>query len=148
MAQHKEGKGSGKFVLGAALGAAVGAITALLTAPKSGKETREDLKNKATEMSHEAMRQLRKLEGELNKRISDAKRLVGKLEGNARTEVESLITRAERMRDRAMKMAEDIKNDTKKQLDEKFMSDAKAVLDDLQDIKQHVSDRAKKEAKK
>jgi gas vesicle protein len=147
MAQHKE-KSGGKFILGAALGAAVGAVAALLTAPKSGKETREDIKTKATEMSHEAMRQLRKLEGELNKRISDAKRLVGKLEGDARTEVEALITRAERTRDRAMKMAEDIKNDTKKQLDEKFMDDAKGILTDLQDVKERISERVKKETKK
>ena len=37
----------GKFVLGAAIGAAAGVVAGLLTAPKSGKETRADLKKKA-----------------------------------------------------------------------------------------------------
>lgn len=36
----------GKFALGALIGGAIGAVAALLTAPKSGKETREDLKKK------------------------------------------------------------------------------------------------------
>ena len=39
------GKGAGKFVAGVAVGAAVGAGLGVLFAPKSGKETREDLKN-------------------------------------------------------------------------------------------------------
>jgi len=45
----KGSKGTGKFVLGAAIGAAVGAIAGILTAPKSGKETRTDIKEKACE---------------------------------------------------------------------------------------------------
>lgn len=36
---------AGAAVVGAVLGAALGASVTLLTAPKSGKETREDLKN-------------------------------------------------------------------------------------------------------
>ena len=36
-----------KFALGALFAAAIGYIAGILTAPKSGKETREDLKNAA-----------------------------------------------------------------------------------------------------
>ncbi len=45
MSKEKK-SGVGKFVLGAALGASLG----LLFAPKSGKETRKDLKNKLDEL--------------------------------------------------------------------------------------------------
>ena len=39
-----EGKGNGKFFLGAICGAIAGAIAGVVLAPKSGKETREDIK--------------------------------------------------------------------------------------------------------
>lgn len=40
----------GKFALGALFGAVAGVIAGVLTAPKSGKETRADLKAKADEL--------------------------------------------------------------------------------------------------
>ncbi len=44
----------GKFALGALLGAAVGVVAGILTAPKSGKETRADIKAKAEETKKKA----------------------------------------------------------------------------------------------
>jgi len=41
-------KGS-KLAIGAIIGAAAGVVAGVLTAPKSGKETREDIKRKALE---------------------------------------------------------------------------------------------------
>ena len=43
-----------KFPLGAVIGAAAGVIAGILTAPKSGKETRDDIKSKAEELKHKA----------------------------------------------------------------------------------------------
>ena len=40
----------GKFGLGLLFGAAVGTVAGILTAPKSGKETRKELKEKAEEI--------------------------------------------------------------------------------------------------
>ena len=45
----------GKFALGAIFGAVVGAVVGILTAPKSGKETREELKMKAETMKAETI---------------------------------------------------------------------------------------------
>lgn len=45
-----------KFLIGTILGAAVGAVTGLLTAPKSGQETREEIKAKAKEFREETIR--------------------------------------------------------------------------------------------
>lgn len=44
----------GKFALGALFGAAAGMIAGILTAPKSGKETRAELKVKANEAKKKA----------------------------------------------------------------------------------------------
>ena len=43
----------GKFALGALVGAVAGVIAGVLTAPKSGKETRADIKKKAGELKKE-----------------------------------------------------------------------------------------------
>lgn len=43
----------GKVALGEILGAAVGVVDGVLTAPKSGKETRDDLKAKADDLKNQ-----------------------------------------------------------------------------------------------
>ena len=43
----------GKVALGAIPGAAVGVVAGVLTAPKSGKETRDDLKAKADDLKNQ-----------------------------------------------------------------------------------------------
>ena len=44
----------GKFALGALFGAAAGFVAGILTAPKSGKETREDIKRTASDVKGKA----------------------------------------------------------------------------------------------
>jgi gas vesicle protein len=43
-----------KLAMGAIVGAAVGVVAGILTAPKSGRETREDIKRKADEAKNMA----------------------------------------------------------------------------------------------
>jgi gas vesicle protein len=57
----------GKFALGAIIGAAVGVIAGFLTAPKSGKETREDIKKKAGELKQDADKMVEKTKQEAGK---------------------------------------------------------------------------------
>jgi gas vesicle protein len=45
----------GKFAIGALLGAAAGFVAGILTAPKSGKETREDIKDTAVKAKNTAV---------------------------------------------------------------------------------------------
>lgn len=47
-------KSKGKFALGAIFGAIAGAVAGVLMAPKSGKETREDLKAKSKDLAEDA----------------------------------------------------------------------------------------------
>ena len=47
-----------KYAIGAAVGAIAGLVAGVLTAPKSGKETREDLKVKAVELKEETERRI------------------------------------------------------------------------------------------
>ena len=62
-----------KFVLGALFGAAAGVVAGVLTAPKSGKETRADLKKKANELKNEAGEKAEEVKAKGEKVYSDVR---------------------------------------------------------------------------
>ena len=74
--------------------AAAGYIAGVLTAPKSGKQTRDDLKNKAGDGRAEAEKDLKRLQEELDKVIKDAKAGSGKLGKKAQKELAELVDKA------------------------------------------------------
>ncbi len=77
-----------RFAASAILAAVAGYITGILTAPKSGRETRNDIKDAATVGIHEAERQLKRLHTELNDTIAQAKDRGDKLSGKAKDELD------------------------------------------------------------
>ena len=62
-----------KIAIGASIAAVAGYITGVLTAPKSGKQTRDELKASAGKGLSEAERELKKLHTELADLIGDVK---------------------------------------------------------------------------
>jgi gas vesicle protein len=60
-----------KVAIGAAITAVLGYIAGILTAPKSGKETRDDIKNKAQDTYAAAEKELKKLHTELTDVIDE-----------------------------------------------------------------------------
>lgn len=67
------GKGSGKFVVGALIGAAAGAALGLLFAPKSGKETRKAIAEKAKDYSEKGKKLVAKEAKSAGDAVSDIK---------------------------------------------------------------------------
>lgn len=63
----------GKFAIGAIIGAVAGVIAGVLTAPKSGKATRADIKNKASELKQEAAKRAEETKGKSAKAAADLK---------------------------------------------------------------------------
>jgi gas vesicle protein len=99
-----------KFGLGILIGAAAGVVTGLLTAPKSGKETRKDLKNKAGELKGTAERKLKEAHKELDKLSNEAKDKAKELQGKAKEEMDAYAHKADDLKERVKSAITSIKS--------------------------------------
>jgi len=86
----------GKFALGTLVGAAAaGLATGILTAPKSGKETRADIKNKAGEVKDKAVAEVTVLSEKADKMATEAKANVKEIVKEVETKATDLKERAD-----------------------------------------------------
>ena len=85
----------GKFALGALFGAAVGVVTGILAAPKSGKETRTDLRNKADEIKTEAIKNAQAMTEKAEKVATDVKTKADQMASEAKMNAVDLKERAD-----------------------------------------------------
>ena len=95
-------KSSSKGVVAAViLGAAAGYVAGVLTAPKSGKETRQDIKNAADKYKSEAEQRLQLLRDELSVLIDDASARARYYSDKGRKEVAVLVDKAKMAQNKA-----------------------------------------------
>lgn len=103
----------GKFALGAFFGAAAGLVAGLLTAPKSGKETRADLKEAALKTKDTVMTEAEKAKGVATQKTQEVKQKAEEVAADvkAKTEevVEEVTDRAVDLRDRTEQAIEGAK---------------------------------------
>lgn len=90
-----------KFALGALVGGLAGYLTGVLTAPKSGRETRGDIANKADSIKSGAEQQLQDVIDELNSTIDDLKSKSLALSAKAREEYDERLMQAKDARNKA-----------------------------------------------
>ncbi len=90
-----------KVAAGAIVAGALGYVVGILTAPKSGKDTRKDIKNEVSKRLSEAERQLKVLLADLTKLITDAKVVADKLSGSAQQELVEIIAKAKESKEKA-----------------------------------------------
>lgn len=83
-----------KIAIGAAIAAAAGYVTGLLTAPKSGRETRDNIKSTAVKGKTEAEKELKKLHTELNDLLGDVKDKGSDLTDKTTKELKDLADKA------------------------------------------------------
>lgn len=83
-----------KLAIGSGVAAAAGYVAGVLTAPKSGKQTRDDIKVAAERSRAEAEKDLKRLHTDLDKVIKDARASKGKLGAKAQEELSELIDKA------------------------------------------------------
>jgi gas vesicle protein len=80
-----------KIALGALVAGAAGYVAGILTAPKSGKETRQDIADKAAELKEESIAQLQDLRDELDSLLDEAKSKSVALSAKAREEFNEAV---------------------------------------------------------
>jgi len=102
MAENNNGMLKG-LVIGLLAGTAIGSVFALLYAPKSGRELRGDLKEKADEFIGEAETFTRSAKEKSGQMISEARRRSEELLADAKVKANSLLADA----DNAMKGAKE-----------------------------------------
>lgn len=90
-----------KIAIGALLAGALGYVTGILTAPKSGKETREDIAEKASELKNEGTEQLQDLRDELDELTKNAKDKTVVLSAKARQEFNEAVVAAKDAKNKA-----------------------------------------------
>lgn len=83
-----------QLALGTLIAGAAGYVAGLLTAPKSGRETREDLRTATDRTISESEKQLKKMHTELNELLDEAKHRGTDMQGRARGEYENVTTQA------------------------------------------------------
>lgn len=129
----------GKNVLAAVvIGAAVGYVTGLLTAPKSGKETREDIKNATEKYRVEASARLNALKDELSVLVDDASQKARQYSDKGKKEIAVLVDKAKLAQGKAREVLSAVKRG------EAEDKDLQKVLNEATDAKKHLVDYLKK----
>lgn len=123
-----------KLAIGAAVAGAAGYVAGLLTAPKSGRETREDLKKAVDQGITEAEKQLKGLHTDLGKAVDEAKSRSEELSGKAQKELKDLVDRAKDTKEKVREVLSAIHEGDANDKDlKKAVADAKHSLAHLKD---------------
>ncbi len=131
---------SKKSTIGAlAIGAAVGVGAGILLAPKSGKETRADLKEKMDELVEKVKHiKVKDIRDELSKKLKDLERDIKKLDKEkvlevAKKRAKAIKIKADDLVDLAIEKGEMAFSKTAEELREKAIVVTKNVLEKLED---------------
>ena len=120
------------FAVGAAIGAVIGVVTGILFAPKSGRETRQDIKDTAVKVATKLQEDAKKLQIELTELIEVAEDKVKDAGKTVSDKTHELIAQAKHTRDSLTVLVQSVKDGhaDDKDLDEaiKKANDAKDAL--------------------
>ncbi len=125
--------GAGKrLALGAVVGAVAGFVTGILTAPKSGKETRVDIKNTANNVKREAEKKLKALQGELNDLVGKGQKLAKEQGNKAKAGLDTAVSKGQESQQKVKEVISALKNgETDEPELKKAIAEAKKARDEL-----------------
>lgn len=127
-----------RYAVGALIAAVTGYVAGILTAPKSGKETREDVKKVANKALRESEKALKKVHSELKTLISKAEARLKKLSGKAQSQLKLKLDVAKNAKDKARQIL------TALHEGDSESADLKAALKEAKIARDHLKDFLKK----
>ena len=124
--------GKKSVVKGGIIGIILGAIGGILFAPKSGKETRKDIKDAAVKANREAEKQLKKLHSELSDKAEEAKKMAAEYKGKAKEELDDLSQRAEFTKQKVSELITAVREfEAEEHEVDKAIKDGEKVVEDI-----------------
>lgn len=121
-----------KFALGTLIAALVGYIAGILTAPKSGKETRQDIKNKAEDTYAAAEKELKRLHTELGQLLDQASQKADSLKGKVGKEFGEAVEKSKRAKQKTRELLSGLHEGDAEDKDlQKAISEASKAIDHL-----------------
>jgi gas vesicle protein len=125
-------KATKRYAVGTLLALAAGYVAGVLTAPKSGRETRQDIKDTTARGINAAEKELKSLHTQLAEVLGQAKDRAGTASGNAKTELDNAIETAKAAKEKAREILSAIhEGDAEDKELQRAIRDSKKALDHL-----------------
>ena len=120
------------FAIGTTIAAVAGYVAGILTAPKSGKQTRAEIKTNASKGIVEAEKELKKLHTELAGLLDESKKKKDELGDSASKELSSLVDKAKETKEKARTLLSAIHEGDAEDKDlSKAIADANKAIDHI-----------------
>lgn len=124
-----------KLAIGSAIAAGAGYIAGILTAPKSGKETRGDIKKATNESIAQAEKELKRLHTDLGKVIDEARIKGDKLSAKAKNDLADLVDKAKDSKEKAREVISAVHEGDAEDIDlKKAVKEANVALEHLREF--------------
>lgn len=121
-----------RLALGSTLAAAAGFVVGLLTAPKSGKETRRDIKLAADKSLAEIEKDAKKLSSELDQAIKQSKSQGSKASARTKKQLSELVDKADASQQKVREVINALRQGDAKDKDlKKAVKEASTALNHL-----------------
>lgn len=125
-----------RVAVGSVIAGVAGYLAGVLTAPKSGQQTRSDIKAAARKSAAEAEKELKMLHTELDKAIKQSKSAGTKLGVKAKKELDTLIVSAKDAKEKAREVLSAVHEGS---ADDKELNKAiKEANDSIEHLKQYL----------
>ncbi|HYH36497.1 MAG TPA: YtxH domain-containing protein [Candidatus Saccharimonadales bacterium] len=131
----RKGSNVKSLAIGGMIAAAAGYVAGLLTAPKSGKETRGDIKKATNESIAQAEKELKHVHTELGKVIDEARIKGDKMSAKAKNDLTELVDKAKDSKEKAREVISAVHEGDAEDIDlKKAVKEANKALDHLREF--------------